>query len=317
MKLIIQVPCYNEEETLPEVIAGIPDKIDGIDVLETLVIDDGSSDRTIEVARALGVTHVISNGLNKGLARTFQSGINYALAQGADIIVNTDGDHQYDGSSIPDLVRPLIEGRADIVVGDRRPHENTEFSRSKRFLQKFGSHVVRRLSQVDVADAVSGFRAYTREAAFAINVMTTFSYTTETLIHAGQHGLAITSVPVKTNSKTRPSRLFKSTRQFISKQLNTILRSYVMYRSLSAFLTLGGTMLLIGLIPIVRFIWFFMLGSGDGYIQSLILGSMFMLAGYITIVLALLSDSIATNRKLIESTLTRVRKMELSDLDET
>jgi glycosyltransferase involved in cell wall biosynthesis len=276
------------------------------------VIDDGSTDRTYEIAKKLNVTHVLRNKSNKGLACSFQSGINNALVQGADIIVNTDGDNQYCGSSITDLVKPIVEGRADIVLGDRKPTENTEFSPLKRLLQGVGSVVVRNLAKVEIDDAVSGFRAYSREAAFGINVMTRFSYTTETLIHAGQQGMTITSVVIKTNKTTRPSRLFKSTRSFISKQAVTILRSYIMYRPLNAFSKLGAMILLLGLFPIFRFLYFFMTGEGEGHVQSLVLGGVLFLAGYVTIVLALLSDTIATNRRLLEQVLNKVRKLEMA-----
>ncbi|WP_343346717.1 glycosyltransferase family 2 protein [Sphingomicrobium sp. XHP0239] len=312
VKLIIQIPCYNEEQTLPSVLTGIPERIDGIDVIETLVIDDGSSDRTVEVARKLGVTHIVQQKQNRGLARGFQRGIDEALRCGADIIVNTDGDNQYDGSSIPELVRPILEGCADIVVGDRGAGERQDFSWTKRFLQKFGSWTVRQLASVQVPDAVSGFRAYTRDAAMNINVLTNFSYTTETLIHASQRGYKIASVPVATNPQTRPSRLFKSIPSFVSKQAVTIVRSFVMYRSLRAFVGLGLIMLLIGMIPVVRFLYYYAIGEGDGKVQSLILGGVFLLAGYLTTVLALLSDVVATNRKLIEQVLGRVRKIEMA-----
>lgn len=311
MKLIVQIPCLNEEENLPQVLAGIPASIPGIETIETQIIDDGSTDRTVQIAQEMGVTHILRNTENKGLAYSFQRGIEHALAQGADIIVNTDGDNQYDGSGIPDLVAPIVEGRADIVLGDRKPTQNTEFSALKRALQGVGSSVVRNLAQVEIADAVSGFRAYSREAAFGINVMTRFSYTTETLIHAGQQGLTITSVDIKTNKTTRPSRLFGSMRSFISKQAVTILRSYVMYRPLNAFTKLGAIMLVIGALPVLRFLYFFAIGEGDGKIQSLILGGVFLLAGYLTVVLALLSDTIATNRRLLENILKRVRKLEI------
>jgi glycosyltransferase involved in cell wall biosynthesis len=310
VKLIIQIPCYNEEETLPAVLQDLPDSIAGVDCIEVQVIDDGSSDRTVEVARAHGVDYVIGNKSNKGLARTFQKGITNALAHGADIIVNTDGDHQYPGRYIADLVRPIVEGRADVVIGDRNPGENPEFSTGKRMLQKLGSSVVRKLAGVDIRDAVSGFRAYSREAALKINVMTNFSYTTETLIHAGQHGLTVTSVPITTNRVTRPSRLFGSITGFLRKQVVSILRSYFMYRSLYAFLTLGFVMLAIGAIPILRFIYYFLIDEGAGKIQSLVIGSLFVGIGYITIVIAFQSDAIATNRRLTEEVLERLRQMD-------
>lgn len=316
MKLVVQIPCYNEEETLPGVLAAIPRRIEGIDSVEVQVIDDGSTDRTVEVARGLGVEHIVLNKTNKGLARTFQKGINNALAQGADIIVNTDGDHQYPGHHIPDLIRPILEGRADVVIGDRDPGNNPEFSAPKRLLQRLGSAVVRSLAGVKVTDAVSGFRAYSREAALKINVMTSFSYTTETLIHAGQNGLTVLSVPVTTNPVTRPSRLFGSITGFIRKQLVTMLRSYFMYRSLYAFLTLGVIMSLLGLVPILRFVYFWLLGEGDGKIQSLVIGSLFVSMGYITVIIAFLSDAVATNRRLLEETVERLRKMETQRGDE-
>ena len=312
MKLIIQVPCLNEQENLAQVLQGIPSAIPGISTIETQIIDDGSTDKTVEIARAMNVTHILRNRGNRGLAYSFQAGIEHALSQGADIIVNTDGDNQYDSSSIPDLVRPIVNGEADLVLGDRLPSENKAFSPLKRFLQKFGSSVVRNLAKVDVADAVSGFRAYSREAALGVNVLTRFSYTTETLIHAGQQGLKISSVIVKTNKTERPSRLFTSMRSFVSKQAATILRSYVMYRPLNAFMKLGGIMILIGLLPVLRFLYFYMIGEGDGKVQSLILGGVFLSMGYVTVILALLSDTIATNRQLLERLLRRIRTLEMA-----
>lgn len=314
MKLIIQIPCLNEDANLEKVLRDIPGEIQGISVIETQVIDDGSVDRTVEIAHMMNVTHILRNKSNRGLAYSFQRGIENALLNGADIIVNTDGDNQYDSSSISDLVKPIVDGRADIVLGDRQPSRNAEFSPLKRLLQKVGSKVVSNLAQVDIMDAVSGFRAYSREAAMGINVMTRFSYTTETLIHAGQQGLTITSVLVKTNITNRPSRLFRSMRSFISKQAATILRSYVMYRPLNAFMTLGGVIMLIGMLPVIRFLYFFLIGEGDGKVQSLVLGGVFLLAGYITVVLALLSDTIATNRQLLERILKRVRRLEMAML---
>lgn len=317
MKLIIQIPCLNEEENLAQVLAGIPERIPGISAIETQIIDDGSTDRTVAIAQQMGVTHILRNHANRGLAYSFQAGIENALRHGADIIVNTDGDHQYDSGSITELVKPIIENKADIVLGDRQPGKNLEFSPLKRFLQKTGSAVVSSFAQVDITDAVSGFRAYSREAALGINIMTRFSYTTETLIHAGQQGFTITSVVINTNKTKRPSRLFRSTWSFVSKQAATIIRSYVMYRPLSAFMTLGGVMILIGLLPVLRFLYLFMIGDGDGNIQSLVLGGVFLLAGYITIILALLSDTIATNRQLLERVLRRVRDIEMAQAETT
>ena len=309
-RIIVQIPCYNEEATLPDVLAQIPREIDGIARVEIQVIDDGSTDATVEVARRHGVDHILSQKGNKGLARTFQAGIDHAIRQGADIIVNTDGDNQYCGSSIPDLVRPILEGRADIVLGDRRPGENAEFSPLKRLLQRVGSRVVRFLAGVDVPDAVTGFRAYSRDAALSINVMTRFSYTVETLIHAGQRGLTILSVPVRTNPATRPSRLFSSMRQFLSRQVVTMLRSCFMYRPLGTFMAAGLVMSTLGLLPILRFLYFYAIGEGDGHVQSLVLGGVLLLAGYFTVVVAFLSDTIATNRRLTEEALIRLRRLE-------
>ncbi|MEM7668605.1 MAG: glycosyltransferase family 2 protein [Pseudomonadota bacterium] len=306
---------FNEAETLPRVLADIPESLPGIDVIETLIIDDGSTDGTTEVARRLGVTHIVENTGNIGLARSFQRGLNASLAAGADIIVNTDGDHQYSGGSIGDLIAPVVDGRADVVVGDRQTAKSEEFSALKRSLQGLGSSVVRRLSGLDIADAVSGFRAYSRQAAMGTNVLSTFSYTTETLIQAGRRGLIVTSVPVETNPSTRPSRLMRSLAGFILKQVITILRAYVMYRPLRVFGTLAVIMIAIGLVPILRFLYFYAIGQGDGHVQSLILGTMFFSLGYLTFVVALLSDVTASNRLLLESALERVRRIELGDTD--
>ncbi len=309
-KLVVQVPCLNEEETLPAVIRDIPREISSVGVVELQVIDDGSTDRTSEIAKELGVEHVVRNRGNKGLARSFQIGIDNALAQGADIIVNTDGDNQYSGASIPDLIAPILAGKADVVVGDRKPGQNQSFSPVKRILQRVGSRVVSGFAGLEINDAVSGFRAYSRYAALHINVMTKFSYTTETLIHAGQTGLSVVTVPVEVNQVERPSRLFKSMRSFISRQMGTILRSYVMYRPLKAFATIGLVLLLIGIIPIARFVFFYLMGDGDGKVQSLVLGGAFVVMGYFTIIIAILSETIATNRRLLEATLRRVRELE-------
>ena len=313
VKLIVQIPCHNEAETLGSVLDDIPRAIGGIDQIETLVIDDGSTDGTAEVAAGLGVDHIVRNTSNAGLARTFERGLRAALARGADIVVNTDGDNQYAGSSIPDLIRPILEGRADVVVGDRNTSSSSEFSWLKKVLQRMGTTVVRRLSGLEVNDAVSGFRAYSRQAALQTDVLSSFSYTTETLIQAGRRGLVIASVPVQTNPSTRPSRLARSMMSFVGRQVITIARAYVMYSPLRAIGTLGAVMMLIGIVPIVRFLYFYFSGDGDGHVQSLVLGSMFCTLGYLTLVIAILSDIIASNRKLIEMTLERVRRIELDD----
>ncbi|RDC68009.1 glycosyltransferase family 2 protein [Rhodovulum sp. 12E13] len=315
LRVLVQIPCYNEAETLPAVLAAIPELIDGVGPVEIQVIDDGSDDDTVEVARRHGVHHILQQKGNKGLARSFQTGIEHAVRLGADIIVNTDGDNQYSGCSIPDLVRPIAEGRADIVLGDRRPGENRAFSPVKRWLQRCGSAVVRVLSGIDAPDAVTGFRAYSRDAALSITVMTRFSYTVETLIHAGQRGLTVVSVPVETHVTPRPSRLARTTRHFISRQLVTMLRSCLMYRSLETFLVAGLAMGAIGVLPILRFLWFYAIGEGDGHVQSLILGSVLVLAGYFTVVVAFLSDIVGTNRRLTEEALIRLRRLESDKTD--
>ena len=311
MKLIVQIPCYNEEATLPATVAEIPRRIEGIDSVEILVIDDGSTDGTVEAARRAGVDHVVQHRANKGLARSFARGIEASLRRGADIIVNTDGDNQYAGRSIPELVRPIVEGRADVVVGDRQTDNIPHFSPLKKWLQRSGSRLVRYLSGLAIPDAVSGFRAYSREAALRLNVLSDFSYTIESLIQAGRSGMAVVSVPVETNPKTRESRLFRSLPGFLWKQMLTMVRSYTMYRSLRVFAALGMVLLLIGLVPVVRFLIYFALGEGEGKIQSLILGSVFITLGYVTFTSALLADATAMNRRLLEQTLETVRRLDL------
>jgi glycosyltransferase involved in cell wall biosynthesis len=311
MKLIVQIPCFNEEETLPATFNDIPKQIDGVDVVEILIVDDGSTDKTIEVAKKLGIHHIIVNKKNKGLARTFRTGINECLKLGADIIVNTDGDNQYAGWDIPKLIQPILEGKADIVVGDRNTSKVAHFSPFKKFLQWIGSYVVKTLSGVNVPDAVSGFRAYSRDAALQLNIVSPFSYTIEALIQAGKKHMAVTSVPVETNAKTRESRLFSSIPKFIERQLTTIVRMYSMYQPLKVFFLIGLTLSLLGAIPIIRFMYFYFLGDGDGHIQSLILGGVFVILGFISFLIALLADLMNFNRQLIEQTLEKVRRIEL------
>jgi glycosyltransferase involved in cell wall biosynthesis len=313
MKLIVQIPCYNEEHTLPETIADIPRQIDGIDQVELLVIDDGSTDRTVEIASRLGVEHIIQNKENLGLARTFRKGIEECLKRGADIIVNTDGDNQYYGGDIPKLVAPIVQDKADIVVGDRQTSTISHFSPFKKLLQKLGSATVRKLSGTDIPDTVSGFRAFSREAAIRINIVSSFSYTIETIIQAGKKHMAIASVPVRTNAKTRESRLFKSIPAFIERQLSSMIRMYAMYQPLRFFAYIGLTITVIGLIVVARFLIYYFLGNGSGHIQSLLLGSVILLMGFITFVMAILADLINFNRQLLETTLEKVRRIELGD----
>ena len=311
MKLIIQIPCYNEMDTLTQTVADLPRDIPGIDTIEFLVIDDGSRDGTAELAQRLGVHHVLVNPTNLGLARSFARGLDYALGAGADIIVNTDGDNQYYGGDIALLVQPILAGQADIVVGDRETGAISHFSPSKRVLQAVGSTVVRTFSNVRIPDAVSGFRAISRAAAMRLNIISSFSYTIEMLIQSGHKGMAVTSVPIRTNAKTRESRLFKSIPSFIRKSGTTTLLMYAMYQPLRIFSLIGFLIALIGTIPIVRFLYFYLFENGQGKIQSLVIGSALMTAGTITFVMGLLADLVGRNRQLLELTLERVRRLEL------
>lgn len=317
MKLIVQIPCLNEADTLPQTVEAIPRRIEGIDSVEILVIDDGSSDGTAGVARELGVDHIVTHTNNKGLARAFRTGVDACLARGADIIVNTDADNQYDGRDIPRLIRPILDGSADIVVGDRRTQQNPHFPFLKRKLQSLGSGMVRALSGTDVPDAVSGFRAISRDAALQLNILSPFSYTIEMLIQAGRKNFAIASVPIRTNPPTRGSRLFDSIPQFIGRSQTTMLRMYAMYKPLSTFFYIGLALLAIGLIPICRFVYFYLTSGGAGHIQSLVLGGVFVVLGFVTLLFGLLADLINFNRQLIEMTLEKVRQLEGSAGEES
>ena len=309
-KLIIQIPCLNEAEVLPETLAKLPRSLPGVDVIEYLVIDDGSSDDTSGVARRWGVHHIVRHRRNRGLAEAFRNGIDKCLAEGADIIVNTDADGQYAGEDIATIVAPVVAGEADICIGDRSVADNAHFGPFKRLLQRLGSYVVRTLSATDITDAVSGFRAMTRDAAQRINITTDFSYTTDMLIQAGRKRLAITSVPVRTNAATRPSRLFKSIPRFIVNTGITITRAYTTFNSLRVFVLLGAALTLIGLMPIARFVWFFIQGNGDGHIQSLVIGGALLTVGVLVATLGILADLIATNRKLMEASMLKLRRIE-------
>ncbi|PWI34650.1 glycosyl transferase [Vibrio albus] len=310
MKLIVQIPCYNEENNLKDVIDDIPKAIPGIDIIEILVIDDGSTDETALLAKQLGVKYIVTNTTNKGLANAFHLGIEECLKQQADIIVNTDGDNQYDGRDIAKLVEPIIKGRADITIGDRGGYNNKHFSFSKRTLQVFGSFTIAKATGLEVKDAVSGFRAMSRSAAQQINIVSEFSYTIEMLIQASAKRLSVVSVPVRTNEKTRESRLFRSIPHFLKMSISTLLRIYTMYRPLKVFLTLGSLVMITGIWPIIRFLYFFLNGAGEGHIQSLLLGSTLLILGFLTVIVGFVADLVSFNRKLMEKMLYRIEKLE-------
>lgn len=314
MKLIVQIPCFNEEKTLPLVLKSIPKKIPGIDEIETLIIDDGSSDRTIKIAEKLGVNHIVIHKQNKGLAHAFANGINEALHQGADIIVNTDADNQYPQKDIPKLIEPILLGKADIVIGDRQTSTIKHFSKLKKGLQRLGSATVRLFSGSKIPDAVSGFRAYSREAALHMNIVTDFSYAIETIIQAKYKRLGLYSVKVKTNPPTRKSRLFKNTLQHIRMSTATILRVYTMYQPFRVFLAIGSVLFLGGFFLGSRFLYFTLLGQGMGHIQSLILAAALMVIGFQVIMTGLVADLIGINRKLDENILRRLKTMELEQI---
>ena len=316
MKLIIQIPCYNEEETLELAYNDLPKHIDGIDTIEYLIINDGSKDNTVARARELGFHHIVSFKRNKGLAKGFMAGIDACLHLGADIIVNTDADNQYCGADIEKIVRPIIEQKADIVIGERPIDQTEHFSWKKKKFQHLGSWVVRVASGTDIPDAPSGFRAYSREAALRLNVVNEYTYTLETIIQAGNNKTAMTSVPIRTNPETRPSRLFSSMWRYMKRSSTVITRSFVMYKPLTFFMTIGLVLLLIGAVLGVRFLILMAMGEGDGHIQSLILTAILMMMGFQTVTLGLLGDTIASNRKLLEDVQYRVRKMECGKSDE-
>lgn len=310
MKLIIQIPCYNEENTLPQTFKDLPDYIEGIDEIEYLIINDGSTDNTVDVAKSLGIHHVVCFKQNKGLAAGFMAGIDACLRLGADIIVNTDADNQYSGDDIKNIVKPIIDGKYDIVIGSRPIDETEHFSKNKKLFQHLGSWVVRKASNTDIPDAPSGFRAYSRNAAMKLNVVNEYTYTLETIIQAGQDKIAITSVPVKTNPEVRKSRLFKSIGSYIKRSSTTIIRAYMMYKPLKFFCIIGSTVFVIGLIIAMRFLMFYLEDNGRGHIQSILLSVLLMLFGFQTFITGLQADLIASNRKLLEDIQYRVRKFD-------
>ena len=310
MKLIIQIPCYNEEESLPRTFVDLPRQIDGIDTIEYLIINDGSTDGTVEIARKLGIQHVVSFKKNKGLARGFMAGIDACLRLGADIIVNTDADNQYNGDDINKLVEPILNHQADIVIGERPIAQTEHFSWMKKRCQRMGSMAVRIASQTDVPDAPSGFRAYSREAALHLNVINEYTYTLETIIQAGRNKAAITSVPIRTNPEMRESRLFVNMWTYIKKSALVIIRSYIMYKPLRFFGTLGLISIAVGLILGMRFLVYYYTGAGAGHVQSIILVAILTLLGVQLIVAGLQADIIAANRKILEDVQYRIRKQE-------
>ena len=311
MKVFIQVPCLNEEATLPLVLESIPVQIDGVDTIDILVIDDGSSDRTVEIARAHGVTHFVQHTRNMGLARSFRDGVDYALAHGADIVVNTDGDNQYPQDRIGDLVTPIIRGEADIVIADRQTQTIPHFSPFKKLMQRVGSGVVNRAASTDLPDAASGFRAYSRGSLLQLNVLTQFSYCMETIIQAGNKRLRIESVPVVTNAKTRESRLFKNAGHHMVKSASAIIRSYLMFKPYVIFATLSVVFGLLAVIPFARFLILWLANGGaGGNVQSLIFGSIMSVAALLSLALGVISDLLRTNRILLEEQLERVKEMQ-------
>ena len=312
----MQVPCLNEQETLPAVLSSIPLEIPGIDEIIVLVIDDGSTDRTIEVAQAHGVTHFVRHARNRGLGRSFHDGVQRALELGADVVVNTDGDNQYPQERIPDLVRPILDGVADIVIADRQVHLVEHFSGPKVALQKLGSRIVNRAAGTDLPDAASGFRAYSRESLMLLNTITRFSYCMETIIQAGNKKLAITSVPVRTNAKTRESRLFSSTYQHVLKSAGAIIRAYIMYKPYVLFTALAVVFGVLGLLPFGRYLVLQLQDNPGSHLQSLLVGAVLLVMSFMSIIIGIIGDLLRTNRALIEDSLEHTKKMRFNHADD-
>jgi len=311
MKLIIQIPCLNEAESLPKTLAALPQHIEGIDIIEVLIIDDGSTDNTSEVARANGAHHVLRLTKRKGLAKVFHTGVDACLKRGADIIVNTDPDGQYKGEDIPRLVKPILEGKADIVIGNRDIDNIKHFTFVKKRLQRIGTWVVRQLSGTTVTDATTGFRAYSREAALRLNIISEYTYTLETLIQAEDKNLAVANIIVTPNAVDRPSRLFKSIPEYIKRSIVTIVRVYSMFNPFRLFTTMGAAFCCIGILIGCRFLFYFLMGQGGGKVQSLILAAAFLIIGFQVLIIGLISDLISSNRRLLEDGLLRIKKIEL------
>ncbi len=311
MKLIIQIPCYNEAETLPATLRDLPRKVPGFDTVEWLIIDDGSTDNTVEVAKANGVDHVVSFTRNQGLARVFMAGLDACLKLGADVIVNTDADNQYYAEDIPSLLKPILDKKAELVIGARPISEIRHFPFIKKKLQKAGSWVVRLASKSDVPDAPSGFRAISREAAMRFNVFNDYTYTIETIIQAGQKNMAVMSVPVRVNEDLRPSRLVKSIPSYLKKSIVTIVRIFVVYKPFRFFMTISLLLIASGFVVGVRFLYYFFAAGGEGHVQSLILASILLGVGFQMAAVAFLADLQAVNRRLLEDIQYRFRKMEI------
>jgi len=313
VKLVIQIPCLNEEGTLPATLADLPREIPGVEEIEVIVVDDGSTDRTSAVAREQGVAAVVRAPVNQGLARAFSAGLDAALKRGADIIVNTDADNQYKGSCVPALIAPILHGEADMVVGNRNPSRVAHFSPVKRTLQVLGSWIVRGLSGTTLPDVTSGFRAFSREAALRMNVVSDFTYTLETIIQAGTKQLSITHVDVDVNPVTRPSRLFSGASRYVIRSVATIVRIYALYNPLRVFSMIGTLLIVAGSLIGTRFLYDYLTVGGAGHIQSLILAAVLLLAGFQTVLIGLVSDLIGSSRRMLEDALLRIRRLELEE----
>ena len=312
MKLFIQIPCFNEAYALPVTLRDLPREVAGFDSVQWLVINDGSSDATAEIALQHGVDHVVSFTKNQGLARAFLAGLDNCIKLGADVIVNTDADNQYQAADIPALLAPILAGRADVVIGARPIDQIESFSLAKKIMQKVGSAVLRFVSKTNIPDAPSGFRAMTREAAMRLNVFNDYTYTLETIIQAGQKNIATVSVPIRVNASLRPSRLVKSSSSYIRKSLVTIVRIFVVYKSFRFFMSVGVSALLLGMVGGIRYLCYYLNGDGAGHVQSLILSSILLGVGFQTMLTAFLADLLAVNRRLMEDVQYRVKKLEYS-----
>ncbi len=312
MKLIIQIPCLNEEESLPKTLQDLPKQIPGINSIEILIIDDGSTDRTVAVAKQYGAHHIVHFTKQRGLARAFGAGLDAALHAGADIIVNTDADNQYKGEDIARLVHPILQGQADMVIGNRDIENVEQFSWLKKRLQRIGTQVVRHLSGTNIADATTGFRAYNREAAMKLNIISEYTYTLESIIQAEHKNLAIANITISTNRVDRKSRLFRSIPEYIKRSIVTIIRIYSMFNPFRLFLTIGSFVIMIGTLIGCRFLFYYLIGQGGGKIQSLILAAALFIIGFQILIIGLVADLISANRRLIEDALLRIKKIELS-----